>query len=260
MSEPLQLTCPDGETIAYYARPVHGAMAKKTGVVWLGGLKSDMTGTKAVALDAWAAENDRPFVRFDYFGHGQSSGDFVDGTISRWAQDAQFVLDQVAIESQILVGSSMGGWAAILTALARPDQVKGLVFVAPAPDFTEDLMWANFSAETKALIERGEVYEQPSLYDDNPYLISPQLIEDGRRNLVLRDDIPIQCPVRIIHGMQEVDVPWERSLQLINVLQSQDVTATFVKGADHRMSDEPNIARLVGLVSSLCEQLDGEKT
>jgi len=256
MSEPLQFTCPDGETIAYYARSVHGASAKKMGVVWLGGLKSDMTGTKAVALDDWAARNDRAFVRFDYFGHGQSSGDFVDGTISRWAQDAQTVLDQVATGPQILVGSSMGGWAAILTALARPDQVKGLVFVAPAPDFTEDLMWENFSPETKALIDRGEVYEQPSMYDDNPYLISPQLIQDGRRNLVLRNDIQIHCPVRILHGMSDADVPWDRSLTLIDALQSDDVTATFVKGADHRMSDDPNIARLLDLVADLCAQLD----
>ena len=256
MSDPSFLKCPDGETIAYSARPVHGAPAKKTGVVWLGGLKSDMTGTKAMALDAWAAADLRSFVRFDYFGHGQSSGDFVDGTISRWAQDAQFVLDHLTSGPQILVGSSMGGWAAILTALARPDQVKGLVFVAPAPDFTEDLMWANFSDETKALIERGEIYEQPSLYDDNPYLISPQLIEDGRRNLVLADPIAIQCPVRILHGMKDEDVPWERSLKLVEALQSDDVTATFVKGADHRMSDEPNIALLVRQVAALCAQLD----
>ena len=257
MTEPSTFTCPDGETIAYYARPGNGAGAEKTGVVWLGGLASDMDGTKATALDDWAQAQARGYVRFDYFGHGRSSGAFVDGTISRWSDDAVTVLDHLTSGPQILVGSSMGGWAAILAALSRPERVAGLVFVAPAPDFTEDLMWAEFSDEVKAKLTAGEIYEQPSMYDDNPYLISPRLIEDGRNNLVLRDPIAITCPVRILHGMKDVDVPWQRSLLLIDQLESDDVTVTFVKDADHRISDDHNIARLIKMVDGLCCQVDG---
>ncbi len=254
-----RLKRPDGSTIAYRLRSVHGAgekSASRTGVLFLGGFKSDMTGSKATALDAWAARCGRSFVRFDYFGHGDSSGAFTSGTISRWREDALAILDHVALGPQILVGSSMGGWIALLVALARPERVRALALIAPAPDFTEDLMWAQFPDEVKRSLKAGQVYAQPSFYDDNPYEITYDLIEDGRRHLLLRAPIAISKPVRILHGMCDVDVPWQRSLTLIERLESTDVVASFIKTADHRLSDDRNLARLVAMVEGVCREVE----
>lgn len=254
------IDCGDGERLAYAqsGRPRTGKEKgsrtdgpNETGVVWCGGLHSDMAGTKAAALAAWADKTDTPFTRFDYYGHGASTGDFAKGTISRWRDDALAILDHIATGPQVLVGSSMGGWVSALVACARPAQIRGIVFVAPAPDFTEDLMWQQFSDEIKHELRTQGSFIRPSEYDDEGYEISLSLIEDGRKNLVLREPIPFSGPVRILHGLADPDVPWQHSLKLIDALQSDDVAATFVKGADHRVSDAPNLARLIGLVEEV---------
>jgi len=244
------------ETIAYHFRPAEASMQNRAGVIWLGGFKSDMSGTKALALDEWSKSAGRGFIRFDYFGHGQSSGDFIDGTISRWRDDALAVLDQVANGPQVLVGSSMGGWLAILATQMRPEQVKGLALVAPAPDFTEDLIWSKLPPKIRQDLESCLTYEQPTEYDEEAYLITLKLIEDGRSHLVLRENIAIECPVRILHGMKDEDVPWTRSLDLVEKIGSEDIVATFVKAADHRLSDAESINRLLVTIDELCRCVD----
>ncbi len=245
--KPKKLSRPDGEMLAYHR--FEGE--REPGLLWLGGFKSDMDGTKAMALDAWARKQGHSYIRFDYFGHGASSGDFAKGTLSRWRDDTLAVVDELTNGPQILIGSSMGGWLALLAALAHPEQVKALVLIAPAPDFTEDLMWAEFSDAVKAQLKRGEPYSQPSDYDDAPYPISPNLIWDGREHLILRNKIAITCPVRILHGMEDPDVPWQRSLTLCEKLASTDVQTTFIKSGDHRLSTETDLALLTKTLESL---------
>lgn len=254
---PGKLTRPDNETLAYFINGPARPEPDRVGLTWLGGFKSDMTGTKATALADWAEKAGRRLVRFDYFAHGGSSGDFFEGTIGRWAGDALEAIDVLAKGPQVLIGSSMGGWIALLAALARPKRVKGLVLIAPAPDFTEELMWKNFSAQIRAEIVRDGVYHQPSDYDDEPYPITKHFIEEGRAHLLLDKPIPITCPVRILHGMADPDVPWEHSLRLIAALQSQDVTATFTKAGDHRLSEPADLKRLMETVEKLCADIEG---
>lgn len=215
------------------------------GVMFLGGFKSDMDGSKALALEAFCKDHKRAFIRFDYSGHGQSSGRFEDGTISQWLDDSLSVLDKLTCGPQILVGSSMGGWLSLLAALARPDKVHALVLIAPAPDFTERLMWQEFSDDIRKVITDSGRYEQPSDYSDEPYVITRSLIEDGRRHLLLDSAIPIAQPVRILHGQKDEDVPWRMSLELMERLESKDVTATFIKPGDHRLSSDADLARLM---------------
>ncbi len=216
---------------------------------------SDMTGTKALALEEHCRKRGLDFVRFDYQGHGQSSGKFADGTIGRWAEDAVAVLDQVTEGPQILVGSSMGGWIMLLTALARIERITGLVGIAAAPDFTEDLMWAEFSPEIRAEIENKGRYEQPTDYGDEPYTITRDLIEEGRKNLLLRAPIPIRCPVRLLQGMRDEDVPWKTALRLTDALESEDVEVTLVKKGDHRLSEPEDLARLMQTLDELLEKV-----
>ena len=253
MREPTQpefLDRADGETIAYHATP-----GKSPGVIFCGGFMSDMTGIKATALEASCRAQARAFIRFDYLGHGRSSGAFVDGTVGRWADDALAVLDQLTVGPQILVGSSMGGWIMLLAALARPDRVAGLVGVAAAPDFAEP-MWRSFSEQIQHQLRTEGVYQRPSAYSDEPYRITMQLIEDGRRHTVLdRAPVAIRCPVRLLHGMRDADVPWHRSLDLAAALAGDDATITLVKGGDHRLSEPADIARLTGLVEQLAQQV-----
>ncbi len=215
-----------------------------------------MDGTKALALDAWAGEQGRAFLRFDYFGHGRSSGAFADGTIGRWKDDTLAVLDAVAPGPMVLIGSSMGGWMALMAALARPDLVRGLILIAPAPDFTEDLMWESFPAEVKATLREKGQWLRPSAYEGDPYPITMALIEEARSHLLLRHSIPLTCPVRIIHGMADADVPWQRSLTLAERLDSTDVVTTFIKDGDHRLSDPVNIDRLIRAASDLAADLE----
>jgi len=230
-------------SIAYEKSP-----GKSPGVMFCGGFMSDMTGTKAMALEKFCREQGQAFIRFDYQGHGQSSGKFSDGTISQWFADALAVFDQLIEGPQILVGSSMGGWIALLIVLARPERVKAFVGIAAAPDFTEDLMWEKYSdAQQQQLIQEGMLYE-PSEYGEQPYAITKQLIEDGRNNLLLRAPITLNVPVRLLQGMKDDDVPWQRSLMLAEKLQSNDVRTILVKDGDHRLSRDVDLKLLMETV------------
>ena len=240
----------DGATIAYCQSP-----GKSPGVVFCPGFASDMSGTKALALEAACGAQARAYVRFDYFGHGLSSGAFADGTIGRWKDDTLAILDQVTEGPQVLVGSSMGGWIMLLVALARPERVAGLVGVAPAADFTEDLMWARYDKEVRDNLTTQGVYYEPSEYSDEPYAITYRLIEEGRKHLLLRGSIAIRCPVRLLHGMEDEDVPWQHSLKILEALASDDATLTLVKGGDHRLSGAADLARLCGVIETLCREL-----
>jgi pimeloyl-ACP methyl ester carboxylesterase len=243
---PAFLDRPDGQRVAYHRRAGRGP-----GVVFLGGFMSDMTGTKALALDDHCRATGRAFVRFDYLGHGASSGRFEDGTIGRWADDALAVIDALTEGPQVLVGSSMGGWIMLLAALARPDRVAGLVGIAAAPDFTEDLLWAAWDEPTRARLSRDGHIRVPSLYGEAPYTISRALIEEGRARCLLGAPIPIRCPVRLLQGMADPDVPWRTALRLAERLESTDVTVTLIKDSDHRLSRDQDLARLMAVVDGL---------
>jgi pimeloyl-ACP methyl ester carboxylesterase len=231
------------------------------GILWLGGFKSDMRGTKAEALGEHAARSGRAYVRFDYSGHGESGGRFEDGTISRWLEEALAVFDRSAHGPQIVVGSSMGGWIALLLARAlarRPANnatLAGLVLIAPAPDFAEELMWAEFPSEVKREIEEKGFWMRPSAYGEEPYPITRALIEDGRKNLVLNAPIELGCPVRILQGVQDPDVPYAHAMKLVSCLAQDDVVLTLVKDGDHRLSRPEDIERLLRTVDELVEGL-----
>lgn len=240
------LACPDGATIAY--RAVAGAAP---GVVFLAGFRSDMTGTKALFLEDYCRRRGHAYVRFDYFGHGASSGDFAAGTIGRWTDDAVAVIDSLTAGPQILVGSSMGGWIMLLAALARPARIHALIGIAAAPDFTEDLLWPRLdAAQRQELSQTGRVV-LPSQYDPAGYLYTAALIEDGRRHLVLRAPIPVMRPVRLLHGMGDASVPWQRSLAIAERLAGGDVTVTLVKDGDHRLSRDRDLALLAQTLDAL---------
>ena len=220
-------------------------------VVWLGGFHSDMTGTKAQALADWAAAEGRAFLRFDYFGHGQSSGAFADGTISQWREDALAVIDGLIDGPVVLVGSSMGGWLAVLAALARPERVAALALVAPAADFTEALIRPALSPEALAAIARDGSWRRPSAYEDGAYAITRTLLEDGAQWCVLPGPVAVTAPVRILQGGQDPDVPWRHALALTEALTSEDVVFTLVRDGDHRLSRPQDLARLVAVVREL---------
>jgi pimeloyl-ACP methyl ester carboxylesterase len=232
---------------------------KAPGVFWLGGFKSDMQGTKAVALDEWAAKTGRACVRFDYSGHGESGGAFTDGTIGRWLEDSIAVFEAFAKGPQVLVGSSMGGWIALLLARELRQRagsgaklqgsLNGMVLIAPAADFTEELMWKKFSPDVKRQIETLGSWQRPSEYSEEPYVITRGLIEDGRKHLVLGDLIETGCPVRILQGVQDADVPWQHAMELSARLARDDVVMTLVKDGDHRLSRPEDIERLIAAVS-----------
>ena len=247
------LNRPDGEQIAYHAYT--GSGDSGVTVVFLGGFMSDMGGTKAVALQEWAQARGQAFVRFDYYGHGESSGAFAKGTISRWADDAIAVIDEVTEGPLVLVGSSMGGWVSLLAARARPGRIAGFVGIAPAPDFTEKLMWAGFPEKIRTRIMTEGRYEKPSDYDDGPYIISKALIEDGRDNQLLDAPIALSCPVRILQGMQDPDVPWQHAFKLIDAIESDDLEFTLIKAGDHRLSEPADLARLTRTIEALIEGL-----
>ncbi|MEE2720898.1 MAG: alpha/beta hydrolase [Pseudomonadota bacterium] len=241
---------PGGATIAY--RRLDG---KTPGVMFLGGLMSDMQGTKALELENYCRAAGRAFIRFDYQGHGESSGNFADGTIGSWAEDALTVFDECTEGSQILVGSSMGGWTMLLTALARPDRVAGMIGIAAAPDFTEDLMWDRFDDVIRGTLEREGVYYEPSEFGDKPYTITKALIEDGRNHLLLRRPIALHCPVRLLHGMRDDSVPWMTSSRIAEKLMAEDVRIFLVKDGDHRLSRDKDIAQLKLTLDELFSEL-----
>jgi pimeloyl-ACP methyl ester carboxylesterase len=218
--------------------------------VFLGGFRSEMTGTKASFLEEYCRRRGHAYVRFDYFGHGASSGDFALGTIGRWAKDAAAVLDALTEGRQILIGSSMGGWIMLLAALARPERIHALIGIAAAPDFTEKLWLRLDEAQRRACRATGKVI-LPSRYDPNGYTHWLPLFEEGRRHLVMGDEIPLSCPVRLLHGMLDDAVPWETSVRLAERLESQDVAVTLVKQGDHRLSTEADLARLAATLDDL---------
>jgi len=222
-------------------------------VVFLGGFCSDMTGRKATRLDAFCRERGQGYLRFDYRGHGASSGKITDGTIGAWAEDARAVVEALTEGPLVLVGSSMGGWVMLLVALALTARVKGLVGVAAAPDFTERLMWDRFSEEQRATLAREGMLLLPSEYDDGPYPITNDLIDEGRRHLLLGGPIGIRCPVRLLHGMDDTGVPWETAVTIAEALASDDVRLTFVKGAGHRFSDDRELEVLTRAVAELSD-------
>jgi pimeloyl-ACP methyl ester carboxylesterase len=225
------LTTATGRQIAY-----HRSQGTGPGIVFLGGFRSDMTGTKAVHLQDWAIGQGRPFVRFDYSGHGQSSGLFEEGCIGDWAADAMAVLDHLTEGPQVLVGSSMGGWIALLLARRRPERLRGLVGIAAAPDFTEDSMWPALSnAQQDQILRDGQV-EMPNPYDTRPYLLTKRLFDDGRAQQVLRSPLPLPCPVRLLQGDADEAVPTNVALRLMAHADCADLRLTLVKGADHRFS------------------------
>ena len=226
------------------------------GLFWLGGFNSDMQGTKALALDAWAAGQGRACVRFDYSGHGESGGAFIDGTIGRWLEESLAVLEQFCSGPQVVIGSSMGGWLALLLAremakrTGRRVSLAGLVLIAPAPDFTEALMWNAFSPEVKKEIETNGVWLRPSQYGE-PYPITRALIEEGRKHLLLGSAIEVGCPVRILQGAQDPDVPWQHAFALAHRLPADDVVLTMIQDGDHRLSRPQDIARLIAAVAEI---------
>ncbi len=227
--------------------------------MFLGGLMSDMGGTKALALEAHCRVEGRAFVRFDYFGHGESSGAFIEGTIGRWHADTLQVLDTVAEGPQFLVGSSMGGWQMLLAACARPERVAGLIGIAAAPDFTEDLMWSQFDEGTKARIRGEGIVYLPSDYEDAPYPVSRNLIEEGRDHLLLRAPLMLDCPVHLIQGMADKDVPWRTALAITEAVSGDNVTVTLIKDGDHRLSRDEALTRLMNAVDVMARLLAGQK-
>lgn len=233
---------PRGNQLAYVAREGTGPW-----VVFLSGYRSDMEGTKAVHLEAWAKAQGRGFLRLDYSGHGQSGGVFEEGCIGDWAEDAEAIIRAVVSGPCVLVGSSMGGWiASILT--KRLEAVVGFVGIAAAPDFTEDGFWAGFDEDQRRdVMEKGGV-ELPSAYED-PYIVTRKLIEDGRKQLVLRDPLPMAWPVRLLQGTEDEAVSRDTALRLLDHIDADDVRLTLVKGADHRFS-EPECLELIEIAIS----------
>ena len=235
----------DGVRLAYVATPGRGP-----GVAFLGGFRSDMTGTKAMALGAWARREGRAFVRLDYAGHGASGGAFEDGTIGGWRDDAVAVVEAAIDGPAVLVGSSMGGWIALLIARDRPDLVAGLVTIAAAPDFTEDGYWAGFDAAQRAALTAVGHVDVPSDYGE-PYRVTRRLIEAGRETLVLRAPLPLGVPARFLQGGADADVPVAWALRLLDHATGDDLRLTVVKGADHRFSDPGCLALIEGSVAEV---------
>ncbi|WP_456389808.1 alpha/beta hydrolase [Profundibacter sp.] len=242
MTKPTYLTCANGRRIAY-----HQTAGSGPGVVFLGGFKSDMEGTKAIHLEEWARAQGCAFLRLDYSGHGESSGEFTEGCIGEWAEDAQAVIEAVCEGPQVLVGSSMGGWISLLLTKRIPHRIAGFVGIAAAPDFTEDGMWAGFSdAQKTEMADTGQI-ALPSEYGE-PYIISRKLIEDGRRQLVLRDPLQLSFPVRLLQGTADEDVEISVALRLLDHATGDDIRLTFVKGADHRFSTPDCLALIEAAV------------
>ena len=239
------LDCPDGERLAW--RQVVG---RSPTVVWLGGFRSDMSGTKAQALARWAAARGQGFLRFDYFGHGASSGDFERGTISRWRQDALAVIAARTAGDLILVGSSMGGWLSCLVAMALPARVRAMALIAPAADFTSSLIVPQMDDAARLEMDQTGVWLRPSDYGD-PYPITAALLEDGKAWAILPGPVALDIPVRCFQGGIDPDVPWQHALKLCQAIRSQDIIFTLIKDGDHRLSREVDIARLLTALDEL---------
>ena len=239
----------DGSTIAY-----HLSSGKSPGVVFLTGFNSDMTGSKAIALESYCQQRCQAFLRFDYTGHGQSSGTFEDGCIGQWADDAVYAIDQLTKGPQLLVGSSMGGWIMLLVALKLTERIAGLVGIAAAPDFTEDLMWEGLSGEQRQDMAQNGYVDLPNCYDDQePYRITHKLIKDGKKQLLLTSPIALDMPIRLIQGVKDEDVPWSTAGRIMEQVTSDDVEVTYVKSGDHRLSEPYDLARLTRTLDGLMD-------
>ena len=240
------------ERLAYRHTP-----GKSPGVLFCPGFNSNMQGEKALALEDWCTSQERQYTRFDYSGHGESSGKFEEGTIGRWRDDTVAVLDRVTSGPQVIVGSSMGGWIMLLAALLRPERVSALVGIAAAPDFTESLRDHGLDSAQRQQLQASGYCDLPNCYDDGePYRISRRLLEEGRDHLLLPGEIAIDIPVRLIHGQQDEDVPWERALVLADRLRSEDVEVQLVKSGEHRLSQPADLARLNRSLGALLAELD----
>jgi pimeloyl-ACP methyl ester carboxylesterase len=236
----------NGNDLAWAHLPGHGPT-----IVFLPGFKSDMEGSKATYLRDWAARQGRAMLRLDYSGHGSSAGAFEDGTIGAWASDARAIIEARTTGPLLLVGSSMGGWIGLLLARAMPGRIAALVGIAAAPDFTETLLWEGLTdAERTALLSHGYI-ERPSLYGEEPYRFTRALIEDGRTQSLLAAPIPVTCPVRLLQGQQDHDVPWPTALRIAEQLDSTDVEITLIKDGDHRLSRPQDLALLTRSVAAL---------
>ncbi len=246
------LARPDGERLAYCR-----SAGRAPGVMFLHGFRSDMTGDKALAVESFCRDRGLACLRFDGFGHGRSSGEFARGTVSRWAEDAVALLDALTEGPQILVGSSMGGWLMLLAARSRPARVAALLGIAAAPDFTEDLIRPSLSAEAKRALDEQGQFTAPGTYGLPPCPITRDLLDDGRRNLVLGSTIPVFCPVRLLHGLEDPDVPWRTAMRLQQSLASTDVSVTLVKGGGHRLSEPADIARMLRVLEELVDKAGG---
>ena len=240
------LDTPSGRRLAYRYTPPRSGRS----FVWLSGFKSDMSGTKVTVLEDWARTAGHGFLAFDYSGHGQSDGAFEDGTISTWREDALAAIGALTEGPLVLVGSSMGGWMALLSALALEDRVAAMVLIAPAPDFTEELMWPEFDAIAQAEIMTKGMTLRPSEYGA-PYPITRALIEDGKQWNLLDKPIKFDGPVRILQGQQDPDVPWQHAFRLVDAIVSVDVVFTLIKDGDHRLSRDQDIARLLATCDAL---------
>ena len=238
----------DGVALAWVQTPGRGSTA-----VFLPGYMSDMTGAKAMLTESFCVDRGLACLRLDYSGHGASDGAFTDGTIGRWADDALMLVDRLVQGPLVLVGSSMGGWIALLVALARPERIAGLIGIAAAPDFTEELMWDAMMPAERVQLERDGVLHIPSLYGD-PTPVTAALIADGRTRLLLDRPIPLHCPVRLLHGQRDPDVPWQTALRLVERLQSDDVQVTLIKDGDHRLSRPSDLALLERALAGLLLQ------
>lgn len=251
------MTIPEIEMMALAGRSL--AVARQSGsaptFVWLGGFKSDMAGTKASVLSDWASDTAKAFVRFDYSGHGRSSGRFESGTIGQWTAEAIAVIDACTAGPLVLVGSSMGAWLALLAARARPERVAALLLVAPAADFTERLMWADFSPEVRQEIETKGAWARPSAHGEEPHVITRQLIEDGRCWLVMDAPIQFAGPVRILQGGRDPDVPEAHARALAALIQSPDLRFDLIQDGDHRLSRPQDLALFTSLASELAARL-----
>jgi pimeloyl-ACP methyl ester carboxylesterase len=243
------LPCEGGGHIAYRRRD-----GIEPGLMFLGGFRSDMSGTKATALDDFAAATGRAYTRFDYRGHGASSGRFEELALGDWIADGLEVLDRVAEGPQILIGSSMGAWVALHLALLRPGRMAGLVTMAAAPDFTEELIWARLDEGQRERMRREGRIERPSAYAPEPDILTLRLIEDGRSHLLLGRPIALPCPARLLHGTADADVPWIFSLRLLDRLQSADARLTLIKDGDHRLSEPPQIEAMLAAVAELASR------
>lgn len=245
MPEPAYLDA-NGRHLAY-----HRSVGRGPEVVFLTGYRSDMEGSKALALEAHCRDQGRAFTRFDYSGHGHSSERFEDGCIGTWTEDALAIVDRVTEGPLVLVGSSMGGWVMSLVARDRPGRVVGLVGIAAAPDFSEDLLWNAATPAQRRVLETDGVLYEPSAYADEPTPYTMRLVEDGRRHLVLRAPLPIFCPMHLIHGQKDPDVPWQTSLDLADRAVTDDVTIELIKDGEHRLSREGDVARILAAVDRL---------